>query len=148
MLCSFSNANDQTINPGESAVFTVVEVQCNNGLVRHRANSGNFLLAGRGGCPCKQFCNYLVDFSADISVPTGGTAGEITVAVVLDGVTIPASTMTSTPSAVAEFNNVSKAVVADVWRGCCESVSIRNTSSQPIVMRNAFLVIDRPELFR
>lgn len=148
MLCAFSNANDQTINPGESAVFTVVEVPCNSGLVRHRLGGGNFLLAGRGGCPCKQFCNYLADFSADIGIPEGGTVGPITVAIALDGVTIPASTMTVTPAATLEFNNVSKDIVADVWRGCCESVSVRNTSSQPITMRNAFIRFDRPELFR
>jgi len=139
MLCAYSNASEQTINPGESAVFTTVEVPCNNGLVRARSDSFN--LAGRCGCPCKQTVNYLVDFGADISVPTGGTVEEITVAIAIGGATIPASTMTSTPTALNSYNAVSKAVVADVWRGCCETLTVRNTSSQPINMRNAFIVI-------
>lgn len=146
MLCAYSNATEQTINPGESAVFEIVEVPCNSGLVRSRLGSGNFLLAGRGGCPYKQTCNYLVDFGADISIPEGGTVGEITIALTMDGVTIPSTTMTTTPTAVQAYDNVSKAMVADVWRGCCETLSVRNTSTQAINMRNAFLVIDRPDL--
>lgn len=33
-----------------------------------------------------------------------------------------------------------------VWRGCCESVAIRNTSDQPIQVQNANVIISRPDL--
>lgn len=153
MLCAFSNPNVQTINPGESAVFTITEVECKRGYVRSRLGSGSFLLAGgpaRRSCCCcnNQVRNYLVDVKADIGIPTGGTAGEITVALILDGTTIPATTMSVTPAAVEEYFNVSGAMIADVFRGCCESVSFRNTSDQPILMRNAYIVFDLPELDR
>ena len=153
MLCAYSNAVEQTINPGESALFPVIEVPCNSGLVRHRLGTGGFLLSGgpqnrNRCCYCRmnnQTRNYLVDVKADIAIPTGGTVGEITVALELDSSTVPATTMTVTPAAVEQFFNVSGAMTVDVFRGCCESVSLRNTSDQPITMRNAYIVIDLPE---
>ena len=37
----------QTVNPGETIVFTENPVPCTRGFVRHRDGSGNFLLAGK-----------------------------------------------------------------------------------------------------
>jgi hypothetical protein len=90
----------QLVNPGESIVFTTTVVPCYLGLVRHRDGTGEFLLSGRGGrlrnnyfsCPCMRgndSVNYLVDFGANISIPEGGTAGEISVAFAIGSVTIP-----------------------------------------------------------
>ena len=140
----------QTVNPGETIVFTENPVPCTRGFVRHRDGSGNFLLAGkvfRKQCGCfPKTANYLVDFGANIAIPTGGTVGSISVAITLDGSTIPASEMTVTPAAVEEFFNVSRAINADIWAGCCESLSIRNTSDQPILVQNANVIFARPDL--
>lgn len=147
MAAEYTNASQQTINPGESVIFTESPVPCTRGLVRHRDGTGNFLLRGvTNGCPCVKSANYLVDFGADIAIPTGGTVGEISVAIAIDGSTIPASTMTVTPAAVEEFFNVSKEITAQIWKGCCETVTIRNTSDQPIIMQNADVNFDRPDL--
>lgn len=140
----------QTVNPGETITFTENPVPCTRGFVRHRDGSGNFLLAGkvcRRSCGCfPKTANYLVDFGANIAIPTGGTVGPISVAITLDGSTIPSSQMEVTPAAVEEFFNVSRAINADVWAGCCESLSIRNTSDQPILVQNANVIFARPDL--
>ncbi len=140
----------QTINPGETAVFTESPVPCNRGFVRHRDGTGNFLLSGwtpRKSCGCKNnSARYLVDFGANIAIPEGGTVGSISVAIAIDGSTLPASTMTVTPAAAEEFFNVSRAINADIWNGCCETLTVRNTSDQPILMQNANIILDRPDL--
>jgi hypothetical protein len=142
----------QTVNPGETVIFTESPVPCRRGLVRHRDDTGNFLLVGyiprQYGCRCQrqQNAQYLVDFGANIAVPTGGTAAAISVAVTVDGATIPASTMIVTPTAVEQFFNVSVAINAAVFGGCCESLAIRNTSNQPILVQNANIIITRPDL--
>ena len=64
----------------------------------------------------------------------------------IDGSTVPASTMIVTPAAVEEYFNVSRAINVGVWRGCCETVGIRNTSDQPILVQNANIIIARPDL--
>lgn len=140
----------QTINPGETVVFTESPVPCNRGFVRHRDGTGNFLLSGwvpRKNCGCHaKSARYLVDFGANIAIPEGGTVDAISVAITIDGSTIPASTMIVTPAATEEFFNISRAINADIWNGCCETLAIRNTSDQPILMQNANVIFDRPDL--
>lgn len=137
----------QTIAPGESVVFTDSSVPCTRGLIRHRDETGSFLLSGgtnQTGCRCQASVNYDTTFSANIAVPTGGTAGAISVGIALDGVTIPSSTMIVTPAAVEEFFNVAVRVSVPIWKGCCQSVSVRNLSDQPIEMQNANIVFTAP----
>ena len=149
-MAEYSANAVQTVNPGESIIFTESPVPCNRGFVKHRDGSGNFLLSGwvasRGyGCVPKS-ANYLVDFGANIAIPTGGTAGPISVAISIDGGTIPTSQMIVTPAAVEEYFNVSRAINVEIFRGCCETVTIRNTSDQPILVQNANVILTRPDL--
>lgn len=152
-MAEYSANAVQIVNPGEAIIFTETPVPCQRGFVRHRDESGNFLLSGwtpnRKGCGCRnqsRSAQYLVDFGANISVPTDGTAGAISVAIQLDGSTIPASTMEVTPAAVEEYFNVSRAINASVWNGCCETITVVNTSDQPIQVRNANIIFSRPDL--
>lgn len=150
MPAEWANNAVQTVNPGETIVFTENPVPCTRGFVRHRDGSGNFLLAGkvcRKPCGCfPKSANYLVAFGANIAIPTGGTVGAISVAITLDGATIPASEMDANPTAVEQYTSVGRTVNADVWAGCCESLAIRNTSDQPILVKNAIVTFYRPDL--
>lgn len=146
------NANAvQTVNPGEVVVFTNAAKPCSKGFVKFREGSGNFLLSGWvpscPGCGMRsRTANYFVDFGANIAVPDGETVGEISLAISLDGTTLPATQMIVTPAAVEEFFNVSRATNVDVWSGCCETVTVRNTSAIPILVQNANIVFDRKDL--
>lgn len=145
-MAEFTNDARQVINPGASAVFNVTVEPCRYGFVRHRNGAGNFLLSGYvspTACGCRRTANYFVDFGANIAVPTGETVGPISVAITLDGANVPATEMIVTPAAVEEFFNVSRAANIGVWKGCCETVTITNTSTIPIAMTNANIVIER-----
>lgn len=151
MACEFSNNLVQTVNPGEIVIFTESPVPCNRGFIRHRDDTGNFLLAGRVfrnscGC-CPKAANYLCDFGANIAIPADGTVGEISLAITVDGGTIPTTEMTVTPAAVEEFWNVSDATIIQIWRGCCQTLAVRNISDQPILVRNANIIFSRPDLY-
>lgn len=118
-MAEYSANAVQTVNPGETIIFTETPVPCRKGFVRHRDDTGNFLLSGyvpnyRNVCPCcrENSANFLIDFGANIAIPATGTVGEISVAITIDGSTIPSSTMIATPAAVEEYWNVSKAINA------------------------------------
>ena len=150
-MAEYSANAVQIVNPGESIVFTDSPSPCARGFVKHRDGTGNFLLAGwvprRVGCCCKKrSAQYLVDFGANISIPADGTVEAISVAIAVDGATIPASTMIVTPAAVDQYFNVSRAINVDIWNGCCETVTIRNTSEQPIQVQSANVIFSRPDL--
>lgn len=150
-MAEYSANAVQTVAPGETVIFTETPVPCRRGLVRHRDDTGNFLLSGyvpNTGCNCcrDKSANYLVDFGANIAIPTGGTVDPISVAITIDGSTIPSSTMIVTPAAVEQYFNVSRAINAQIWRGCCETIAVRNTSDQPILVQNANIIFSRPDL--
>lgn len=149
MLWEFSNNAVQTINPGESVIFSTTQITNGSGLVRHRDETGSFLLSGRvhrRSCGCvPRTADYVVSFGANIAIPTGGTVDSITVAITLDGATIPTTEMISTPAAVEQYNNVSDVTTAQVWSGCCETLAVTNVSNQPILMQNANLTIFRSD---
>ena len=82
-----------------------------------------------------------------MAVATGGTAGEISLAIALDGSTLPDAIMTITPAAVEEFFNVSRETEVGIWAGCCETITVRNISDQPIDLRaGASIEFVRPDL--
>lgn len=153
-MAEWSNNNQQIVNPGESVVFTENPVPCNRGFIQHRDDTGNFQLSGwtpaYNGCGCgcrNKYANYLVDFGANIAVPADETVGPISLAITIDGTTIPSSQMIVTPAAVEEFFNVSRAINAQVFRSCgCQTVTVRNTSNIPILVQNANIIFSRPDL--
>lgn len=149
-MAEYTAVATQTVNPGETVIFTASPDACSRGFVRHRDETGNFLLSGwlpnSCGCRCKKNATYLIDFGANVSIPEGGTVGPISLAIAVDGATLPASIMTVTPAAAEEEFNVSRAINVDVWRGCCETVSVRNISDQPIQVQNANIIFARPDL--
>lgn len=150
-MAEWTSVAVQTVNPGEAIVFTENPVPCYRGLILHRDDSGLFMIKGinngfngrRCLCMGQPSINYMVDFGANIAVPTGETVGPISVAFELEGATLAGTTMTVTPAAVEEFFNVSRATNVPIWLGCCESFSVRNVSEIPILIQNANLVITR-----
>ena len=152
VVAEYSNNNQQVVNPGETVIFTESPVPCERGFVNHRDEQGSFILSGwiprQYGCRCnrKDSALYLVDFGANIAIPTGGTAGAISLALTIGGSEIPASIMTVTPTATEQFFNVSRAINVQVFCNCCQTLTVRNISDQPILVQNANIIISRPDL--
>ena len=142
----------QIVNPNEEVIFLENPVPCNRGLVWEREGTGLFELKGytpftrRCMCQSEPSAIYEVDFGANIAIPTGETVGPISLAITLGGATIPASTMIVTPAAVEEFFNVGRSINALVRKGCCETLTVRNTSTIPILVQNANIIFGRPDL--
>lgn len=138
-MAEFVNVATQEVAANGNVVFTNTAVKGSN-CIQHREGSGIVTLRGLTN-QCR--ARYFVDFSANIAVPTGGTAGEISLAIAISGEPVLSSQMRSTPAAVDQFNNVSAGVFIDVPRGCCVNVAVENTSTQAIDVANANLVVTR-----
>lgn len=132
----------QAVAAGQNVLFTDTPVKCNRGYVVHREGAG--LVTLRGICNgCSHLARYRVLFVGNISVPTGGTAEAISVALALGGEALPTTTATVTPAAVENAFNVATSAFVDVPRNCCTSLSVRNISTQAINVANANLMIER-----
>ena len=150
-MAEYTNPTRQTLDPGESVIFTVAPVPCTRGFVRWRQGTGNFNLSGwvpRKSCCCNrdQSALYLANFKANIAIPTGGTVGEISLAIALDGSTLQNTIMRVTPAAVEEFFNVSCATNIPIWRNCCQTVTVVNTSDTQVIVDNPNIIFTRPDL--
>lgn len=130
----------QTVAAGQNVAFTESPVACNRGYVNHRDGSGIFTLRGITN-QCR--ARYKVTYGGNISIPTGGTVGPISIALAIEGEPLASATAIVTPAAVNEFFNVFVAVYIEVPRGCCLSVAVENTSDQAINVQNSNIIIER-----
>ena len=137
----FANANVQTVAVGQNVLFTETPVGCNRGYVTHREGSGIVTLRGITNGQCR--ARYKVTFGGNIAVPTGGTAGSISVALAVNGEALNSAIATVTPAAVEEYFNVFSSAFIDVDRGCCVSLYVKNISAQAINVANPNLIVER-----
>lgn len=156
-MAEYSANAVQTVAVGAPVLFTESPVPCNRGFIFHREGSGVFRLAspshmsscqnwGWNNCCCCQMpeAMYEVAFHANIAIPTdpAGTVAPISLAVSIDGEPDLSSTMIITPAAAGDYGNVGAEIMVAVPAICgCESIAIRNTSDQAILVQNANLVI-------
>lgn len=126
-MAEFIYNDVQLVQPGAAALLDTA-IGCNRGYVLHRPGSGILTMRGIVNNPCGKFARYRVAYDGNIAVPTGGTAGEIQLALAIDGEIIPTSIAAATPTAVDAYWNVSGFAIIDVPQGCCYTVSVENAS--------------------
>ena len=132
----------QEVEDGQN-VLLQDSIPCNRGYVIHRNGSGILTLRGIVNNPCAKFARYKVEFNGNIAIPTGGTAGEISLALAIDGEPLQTSRARVTPTVVNAYFNVTSVANITVPAGCCLTISIENTSGVPINVQNANLTVDR-----
>lgn len=122
-MIELTNAAVQIVAVNQSVVFaqTAVHGGC---AERHRAGSAQLTLLKPG--------RYLVTFSGNISVPTGTTAGEVSLGIARDGEIIGGTVMRATPAAVEQYFNVSSQTYVDVYCNCCATISVQNAGTIPV----------------
>lgn len=138
-VAEFSTTYVQQIAANANAVFTETLV-APKGCIVHRDGSGVVTLRGITN-QCR--AQYKVTFSGNIAIPTGGTVGEISIALSIDGEALGSATATVTPAAVDNFFNVSSFAYIDVPRGCCVTIGVKNVNTQTIELSNANLIVER-----
>lgn len=129
----------QTVAAGADVAFTETAVN-GSGCITHREGSGIVKLRGiTNQCRAK----FLVSYSGNIQIPTGGTVGEISLSLAVDGEPLQSTRMIVTPAAAENLQNVSSQAYIDVPRCCCSTVSVMNTSSQAVEVQNSNLIVIR-----
>lgn len=127
-------ALEQTVEPGANVVFASSIPECGTRGIRRRAGSGIISIIG-GNCGTQRIARFM----GNIAIPTGGTVGEISAAITLDGEPLAASEMIVTPAAVEQFFNVAGQALF-LSGCCCDSIAVRNTSDQAITVSGNLIV--------
>lgn len=130
----------QDVAIGGNVLFTDTPVDGPK-CVTHRDGSGLVVL--RGVTRNQSKARFLVNYNANIALPTTGTAGPISLSLSISGEPIGSTLAEVTPAAVEEFFNVSGSAYVEANAGCCVTISVKNTSGVAIQVRNANLVVSR-----
>ncbi len=138
-MAEFTANAIQTVALNQNVLFTEEPV-CGNCSIIHREGSGLVTLRGITK-QCR--ARFKVSFSGNIAIPTGGTVGPVSLAIATNGEAINSTNMIVTPAAVGEYFNVASGVFLDVPAGCCTQISVKNTSTGPVDVQNANLIVER-----
>ena len=129
----------QTVAANQNILFTATAVPGSCSIL-HRDGSGLVTLRGLTR-QCR--ARFKVTFGGNIAIPTTGAVGAIRLAIAIDGEPVPTTTMIATPSSGEEYFNVFSAIYLDVPAGCCITIAVENISTQPILVQNANLIVER-----
>ena len=141
-MAEFTYNPIQLVEENQAAIMND-SIPCNKGYVYHRNESGIVILRGIVNNACSSFARYQVTANGNVAVPTGGTVGEISVALAIDGEPIQTSRARVTPAAVENYFNVTSTAFITVPRGCCFSVTLENTSDRSINLQNLNMTVVR-----
>jgi hypothetical protein len=129
----------QTIPANQNVYFTDT-ITSGSMSISHRSNSGLVTLFGNTN-QCR--ARFKITFGGNIAVPEGGTPGPISLALAIDGETVPSTTMIVTPTAAETFFNVFSAIFVDVPRNNSVTISVKNIGTTSLDVENANLIIER-----
>lgn len=111
-----------------TAIPFIDSIPCNRGYIFHQNGTGIFVLRGIVNNPTSCFARYNVEFTGNLSIPTGGAVTPVAAAIVVSGEQRQGSRSIYTPAAVDEYGNVTSRATIDVPRGCCFTVSVEYVS--------------------
>lgn len=138
-MAEYTNVAVVEVAAGQNVPLTETAVK-GSACIVHREGAGIVTLRG-----ATQQCRalYRVSFGANIAIPEGGTVEAITAALSVDGEPLLSATATVTPAAAEDYFNIFTTVLVSVPRGCCVTIAMENTSTQPINFANSNMVVDR-----
>lgn len=130
----------QEVILGSNVTFTETVIPGNCSII-HREGSGLVKLRAQNCSQCRS--RFRVFFSGNITIPEGGTPGEISLVLSVDGEGVEATRMIVTPGLAERFYNVSSSIYIDVPKGCCSTIGVKNTNGPAITVQNANLIVER-----
>lgn len=138
-MAEFTNSNIVEIAAGQNVPLTETAVN-NKPCIVHRQGAGIVTLRGLTN-QCRAL--FKVSYGGNIAIPTGGTVEAITAALAVNGEPLDSASATVTPAAVENYFNIYVSAQVSVPKGCCLTVSMKNTSAQAISFANSNLTVER-----
>lgn len=129
----------QTVATGQNILYTDTVV-AGNQCILHREGSGIVKLRGLTN-QCR--ARFKITFNGNIAIPTSGSVAPISAAIAISGEPVGPTNMIVTPSAGENYFNIASTTFVDVPAGCCTDISVKNTSTQSILVQNANLIVER-----
>ena len=128
----------QQVAAGQNAVLDVDVIRSR--CVSHRTGSG-LICVDNSGCDCKP-ARYKVFVKANISIPTGGTVGPISLGIALNGEIVQRSIATVTPAATGDEFSVATEEIINAGK-CPVNIAVRNPNTETIQISDLVVIVER-----
>lgn len=130
------NVNEQTVLVNANVLFTTDRVRTRacacGGWLLHDDGSGTFDIVKPG--------IYKIDFNANVTAPV---AGDATLAIQNNGVTIGGTEMDTTVAVAGDYENVSASTLVVVQPYCSRTISVANISAATVTVDDANIIVTR-----
>ena len=128
----------QQVAAGQNAILDtdLIKSRC----VSHRTGSG-LICVDNSGCDCKP-ARYKVFVKANISIPTGGTVGPISLGIALNGEIVQSSIATVTPAAAGDEFSVATEEIINAGK-CPVNIAVRNPNTETIQISDLVVIVER-----
>lgn len=128
----------QQVAAGQNAILDtdVIKSRC----VSHRTGSG-LICVENSGCDCRP-ARYKVFVKANISIPTGGTVGPISLGIALNGEIVQSSIATVTPAAAGDEFSVATEEIINAGK-CPVNIAVRNPNTETIQITDLVVIVER-----
>lgn len=130
----------QTVAANGNVLFTETAVPGNCSVI-HRAGSG--LITFRGITCSQSRARFKITFGANLAATSTEAEDPIQLTFTLDGEPLSTTNMIVAPSEVNRYFNVARSFFLDVPKNTSYVVAIRNTSTTPVAVQNANLIVER-----
>lgn len=138
-MAEYTAVGIQAVAAGQVVPLTETAVN-SKPCISHREGSGLVTLRGITQ-QCK--ARFRVSYGGNIAIPDGGTVEAITAALAISGEALASATATVTPAAAENYFNIFVTAIVEVPRGCCVTVSMKNTSTQAVNFANSNMTVER-----
>lgn len=137
-MIELTNSAIQAVTASQPVIYNTVVVK--SGCAEKYTPGSSQVTLACGG-------RYLVTFSGNVEIPSAGTAGEIDVAIMLNGEPVVGGVMKVTQAEVNDFANISTQHYIDVPKTCSgpvsQIVSVANVGTISINVDNPTLTVVR-----
>lgn len=129
----------QTVAANGNVIFTDTAVPGSCSVI-HRVGSGLVTLRGLTN-QCRS--RFKITFGANIAATSTEAEDPIQLTFTLDGEPLNTTNMIVAPSEMNRYFNIGRTFFLDVPRNTSYVVAVRNTSTTPLAVQNANLIIER-----
>lgn len=135
-MIELTNSVEQTVQPGATATFDTTVFRCGRDVC-HRCGSGLVQLSGHGS-DCNP-AKYAIALSGNMGLTAAGTAS---VAVAVNGETLTETIRSASLGANGVTPFSAKTNVCECG-SCCDTVSVKNLGTTPLILSNLSLIVRR-----
>lgn len=130
----------QNVIANNNVIFDNPTCSCSKNNIMYQSGSGVVMVRGATNQCCAK---YRVTFNGNAATPDGGTPGQISFAITLNGAPLYNAVGMAFTAATEQYYNIAMETEVSVPCGCCFSIAVKNIGTDEAAISNSNLIVER-----